>query len=206
VLAPDAKRPTVSVWQVALPNAGLPVTRVVLTSSTPLFQRQVRIYEKVPAENGGIREHPLAEGAWSRTPEPGQPETRTFELTERPRTRTLWIETDNGDNPAIALGAVQLIHPVVRLVFKVAETDGYSLACGHPTVAAPRYDLSLVAVKLLTAARNPAQLAASTVDDPSDGSWFAGVNARYLFWGALVIVVIALLAVVAKLLPKPPGP
>src|SRR5262249_27371432 len=95
---PDPKRPTISVWQLRLPQAGLPLTRLLFTSTTPLFQREFRVFEKIKGQSGGVTEYTLAAGGWSRTPEPGVPETRVFELTDRPRTDTLWIEADNGDN------------------------------------------------------------------------------------------------------------
>ena len=41
-------------------------------------------------------------------------------------------------------------------------------------------------------------------DDDFDTA-FAGLNTGYIFWGALALVVVVLLAVVAKLLPKPPA-
>jgi hypothetical protein len=205
IAAPDAKRPSLSVWQVKLPQPALPLQRIVLASTTPLFQRQFRIYEKVPGQEGGTVERTLATGDWRRTPEPGVPETRLFELPERLRSDTLWIESDNGDNPPVALGNVQATYPVVRLIFKVAETDGFSLAYGNRTASAPRYDLSMVAVKLLTASRQGVQLEAASPAAADQAGRFAGMNVGYLFWGALALVVVVLLVVVAKLLPKPPA-
>ena len=200
----DPKRPTVSLWRLPLPQAGLPLHRLVLACPTPLFSRQFRIYEKATGPDGRSRESTLATGEWSRTPEPGVLETRGFELSDRPRTDTLWIETDNGDNPAITLGAVQSVYPVVRLVFKVAETDGYTLAYGNPAAIAPRYDLSLVAFKLLTSSRNVAQISAGEAN-PAARKSFADLGSGYVFWGALALVVVVLLVVVARLLPKPPA-
>jgi hypothetical protein len=205
VAAPDPKRPTVSIWQVRLPQAGLPLRRLVLTSITPLFSREFRLYEKLTDANGHANTSTLATGSWSRQPEPGVPETKTFDLWNRVRTDTVWIETDNGDNPAIALGSVQAVYPVVRLVFKTAETDGFTLVYGNPAANAPRYDLSLVAAKLLTASRNGVQLEVAGPSSATTGSRFAGLNGGYLFWGALALVVVVLLGVVAKLLPKPPA-
>lgn len=204
-VVPDAKRtPSVSVWRIMLPQAGLPVRRLVLTSTTPLFQRQFRIYEQRTDRDGATYAAVLADGGWSRTPEPGVPETRTFELSERPRGDTLFLETNNGDNPAIVLGPVQAVHPVARLVFKTAETDGFTLAYGNETVSAPRYDLSLVAVKLLTAARNVAQFAEAATPAPAAAT-LGGLKVGVYFWAALGLVVVVLLVVVAKLLPKPPA-
>ena len=204
VAAPDSKRPSVSIWQVRLPQAGLPFRRLVLTSATPLFQREFRIYEKSTGTDGRAEVRMLATGAWSRTPEPGVPETRIFDLEGRVRSDTVWIETDNGDNPPLALGAIQVIYPVVRLIFKVAATDGLALAYGNPSANAPRYDLSLVAGKLLTSSRQVARFADSGQAAVPE-SFFTGLRLRYFFWGALALVVVVLLTVVAKLLPKPPA-
>lgn len=205
VLTPDPKRPSVSVWRLQLPQRGLPLQRLALSSTTPLFQRQFRIYEKVSGADGGTVENTLASGAWSRTPEPGMPETRLFEVPDRLRSDVLWIEADNGDNPAITLGAVQATYPVVRLIFKVAETDGFTLAYGNRTASVPRYDLNLVAVKLLTASRQGVQLDPAPSAPADTAGRFAGVKVGYLFWAALALVVVVLLVVVAKLLPKPPA-
>jgi hypothetical protein len=204
VNSPDPKRPTVSLWALHLPKAGLPLRRVVLATSTSLFQRQFRLYEKTAQPGEGPSEHGLAAGLWVRTPEPGSPAARSFELQDRVGTDTLWIETDNGDNPPIALGTAQAVYPVARLVFKVAQTDGFTLAYGNPSASAPRYDLSLVAERLLTSSRNAAHLDAGG-EGAAARNPFAGLSGGYLFWGALGLVVVALLLVVAKLLPKPKG-
>jgi hypothetical protein len=203
VATPDPKRPSVSVWQLRLPQAGPPLRRIVLASTTPLFQREFRLYEKLSTPEGRTYEATLAAGSWSRTPEPGVPETRVLELMDRMRTDTLWIEADNGDNPAIALGTVQAVYPVVRLIFKVAESDGFALIYGNKAANAPRYDLSLVAVKLLTSSRSVAKLAAGEPNATGHHP-FIGIKGGYIFWGALALVVIVLLVVVARLLPKPP--
>ncbi|MDB6167729.1 MAG: hypothetical protein JWM88_593 [Verrucomicrobia bacterium] len=199
----DPKRPTASVWRARLPQTGLPLRRLTLSSTTPLFQRQIRVYEKITGPNGGTVAMPLTEGPWSRTPEAGTPETRVFELTERVRTRTLWIETENGDNPAIALASVRVTHPVVRLIFQATATDGLELVYGNKAANAPHYDLSLVAAKLLTSTRHEAKLAESdAAEDGDGGNVFSNLDPRLVFWGALALVVVSLLLIVAKLLPK----
>jgi hypothetical protein len=200
--APDAKRPSVSRWSMRLPRPGLPLRSVVLTSSTSLFQRMIRLYETVPAPQGGSYERTLASGLWVRRPEIGFPDTLVLGMPERMSTETLWIETDNGDNPPIALGTVRCNTPVVRLIFKVAEPDGVTLVYGNPSAAAPRYDLSLVAGRLLTASRTEAHLGAPEAGG-SSGNPFSALKGGLVFWGALVLVVAGLLLVVAKLLPKP---
>ena len=75
------------------------------------------------------------------------------------------------------------------------------------TVTAPRYDLALVAGQILAAEKSVASLGA---EEPArTGGWadqaLAGPRGGIIFWSALAIVVVALLIVVAKLLPKPPA-
>ncbi len=201
---PDPKRPGTSIWQIRLPEPGLPIQRLTLSTTTPLFQRQFRIFEKRVAPDGRTVEIPLASGLWSRKPEPGEPETRSFNISERPLSDTLWIETDNADNPAIEPGPLRALYPVVRLIFKVAETEGFTLAYGNKTAQAPQYDLSLVASKLLTSTRNIAQTGDAKSSDATRKP-FPELNGGFIFWIALSLVVLVLLVVVAKLLPKPPA-
>lgn len=201
VNAPSPKRPNISLWKLQLPEAGLPIQRISLSTTTPLFQRKFRLYEKVTGPEGQEIEIPLASSDWSRTPDPGVPDTKAFTLSDRLRGDTLWIETENGDNPAIDLSSCQAVYPVVRLIFKVAETDGFVLAYGNEAANAPRYDLSLVAVKLLTSSRNVARLVTGGQHTHRRDS--NSINGGYVFWAALAVVVVALLVVVAKLLPKP---
>jgi hypothetical protein len=205
--APDAKRPTVSIWRLKLPHAALPLLRLALASDTPLFQREFRLYEKVAAGDGRTYEHTLASGAWSRTPEPGSPRTRVFDLGGRLQTDTLYLEADNGDNPPIALASVKAEHAVVRLVFKTAETDGYELLYGHDRAAAPRYDLNLVARRLLTASHHSARLGAEeTAPEGFGRGVLRHLKGGVVFWGALSLVVVLLLVVVARMLPKAEAP
>jgi hypothetical protein len=76
------------------------------------------------------------------------------------------------------------------------------LAFGNATAAAPRCDLSLEAGKLVTAPRQVAQIATGAADAAKSRS---PASAAASFWGPLALVVIVLL-VVARLLPKPPNP
>ncbi|MBI2516200.1 MAG: DUF3999 family protein [Opitutae bacterium] len=200
----DPKRPTFSRWQLKLPRAHLPLRRLVFTSSTPLFQRSLRIYEKIPTDRGDFYDSALANALWSRAPGL-TPQPLTVMLADTPRTDTLLIETDNGDNPAIALAVSQVTYPVVRLVFKAEATDEITLLYGKPAASAPRYDLSLVAGQLLSSERNVATLRAEEAKDEGFARGaLRGLRGGPLFWGALILVVVVLLAIVARLLPKPP--
>jgi hypothetical protein len=206
VAVADSKLPSVSLWRVALPFPRLPVQRVTLATDAPLFERQFRVFEKLADANGRASESTLASGTWLRTPTPGAPTTLTLDLNRTPATDTLWIETDNGDNPALPLAPVQLIYPVARLIFKIDQPDGLALLHGNAAATAPRYDVSLLAPKLLHAHRAIATLDAAgpPASEPLLARLSRLANGGAVFWAALAIVVIALLVTVARLLPKPP--
>ena len=221
-LDPDAARPTVSRWKIVLPHDRLPFHRLVLTSSTALFQRHFRFYEKRQPDGGSAYESTFVQGDWSRLPGPGVPASGVFyfaggdptmvgasidrtppDLQARLESDTLWFETDNGDNPPVVLTSAKILYPVIRLVFKIDATDGITLIYGNRAVIAPNYDLRLVAERLLTSSRNSAGLSA---EDPNASRHFIpGRNAGIYFWAALGAVVVVLLVIVARLLPKPAG-
>lgn len=200
--ADDPKRPRTSRWEIALPRAGLPLTRLTVSSSTALFQRHLRLGETVTDDRGHRHDRTLATADWSHTPEDKRP--LTLVLSSPPATATLWLETDNGDNPPIALGVVSAAHPVARLLFKT-DVAPLALYYGHAQAAAPRYDLALVAGQILAATKETATLGP---EEPARAeAWPARVlrgSNSILFWGVLALVVAVLLGVVAKLLPKPP--
>jgi hypothetical protein len=201
----DPQRRSISRWQLKLPSAGLPLNRLTLTSATPLFERHLRIYEKVLDSRGEAYAHELALADWNHTPEDRHP--LVFNSIDRPSTDTLFLETENGDNPPLTLDSVQAAYPVVRLLFKT-DPGPLSLYYGNPSAPRPRYDLDLVADQIIAAEKNVAKLGPSEKSRAT--GWAAGALAGLrggpLFWGALSLVVIALLIVVAKLLPKPPTP
>lgn len=205
--APDNKRPTVSVWRMPLPHVGLPTRELGLSSDTPLFDRTIKVYEMRRSASGQRRAHTLSQVKWSHVPTDQRTAWTHLVLTERPLTDTLWFETDNGDNPAITLKPVTLFTPVVRLVFKADEAEGFALVYGNAEVSAPRYDLRLLARQLLSASRNVATLVGDgTVAPPSPWArLLSGNSGMVLFWATLTLVVIVLLLVVARLLPKPPA-
>ena len=78
---------------------------------------------------------------------------------------------------------------------------------GNPRASSSRYDLSLVGGQLLAADKSPATLGAearlrksSWVENQTPGK--GGV----LFWGILALVVVVLLVIVSRLLPKSSPP
>ena len=200
--ANDPKKPVLSRWSLKLPQPGVPITRLVCTSSSPLFHRQMRLWEEVTDERGDKFASELGSATWDQTPNSPKRDL-VIELSARPRSDTLFLETDNGDNPAIELGDFRGFYPVTRVVFKATPDPAQPiwLYYGNPDANAPHYDLTLVAGELLKAERSA--VAPGTEENLSPKSAVVGqTSTRYIFWGALALVVIVLLAIISRFLPK----
>jgi hypothetical protein len=203
--ANDPKKLALSRWSPKLPQSGVPITRLVCTSSSPLFHRQMRLWEEVTNERGDKFASELGGATWDQTPNSPKRDL-VIELNARPKSDTLFLETDNGDNPAIDLRDFRSYYPVTRLVFKATPdpTQPVWLYYGNLDATAPRYDLTLVAGELLTAERGTVTAGAEENLSPRPsfvGQTLTG-STRYLFWGALALVVIVLLAILSRFLPK----
>jgi hypothetical protein len=203
--ANDPKKPVLSRWSVKLPQPGVPITRLVCTSPSPLFHRQMRLWEEVTDERGDKFAREIGGATWDQTPDSPKRDL-VIELNARPQSDTLFLETDNGDNPPIELRDFRGFYPVTRVVFKAMPDSSQPvwLYYGNPDAGAPQYDLTLVAGELLKAERST--IAAGAEENLSPKPSFAGQkltgSTRYIFWGALALVVIVLLAIMSRFLPK----
>jgi hypothetical protein len=205
-LIPDPKKPSRSRWQIKLPHSGLPLKRLSCTTSTPIFQRQVHLLEQPANERGEPYDRQLGQATWLRTPTVTAP-TLELDLTRSPRTDTLILETDNGDNPPIELDNCQLYYFLTRVLCKAPLDPATYLYYGNNSVGPPQYDLALVAPQLLAAEKSVATLgAAEPLQKPGWGDIFQTSTTRsVVFWGALAVVVVVLLVVMARLLPQTPS-
>lgn len=201
----DPRKPKVSRWALKLPHRNLPVARLVCTTRTSLFRRELILYEETADERGHKQLRRLGRASWVQTP------TRTsrelvLAISSTPTTDTLFLETNNEDNPPIELESFQLFYPVWRMHFK-APPDTY-LYYGNRRAVPPRYDLSLVATELLTADRAVASLGAEeqlTMTGLPEWVPLTGMGG-ILFWAMLTIVVVVLLVIISRLLPKSAPP
>ena len=120
---------------------------------------------------------------------------------------TLFLETDNGDNPPIELEKFTAFYPATRILFKAKPEDELFLYYGNPQAAPPSYDLSLVAGQLLTAEKKIASISAE--QQLKESSWYKNQVASQggvLLWGILALVVVVLLFIISRLLPNSQPP
>lgn len=200
--ARDPKKPRQSRWSLQLPQRGLPVNRLVCEAATPLFQRDLRLYERTADDRGREYERDLGQASWVQTPD-RKSKHFTLLLSGTPTSDTLFLETDNGDNPPLELANFQFYHPVTRVLFKTTATTPIHLYYGNRDISAPRYDLSLVAPQVLSADKTVVSLGAE--EQLKKSSWTENASAGsggMIFWGMLGVVVVALLFLITRLLPK----
>jgi len=188
-------------WRLKMPQAAVPITRITFASSSPLFERTFRLWEERADERGDKYPHELARATWRRVP--NQPASDlTVPLESAPRSDNILLETDNGDNQAIDLHDFRGYYPVTRVVFIAATPQSIALYYGNDGATLPRYDVKLIAGKLLRAQRaSPALGAQENLKTERVAETLSG-SARYIFWAALGIVVMALLILISRLLPK----
>lgn len=196
----DPKRPTASVWRVTMPLDGLPVTQLTFSSPTPLFERTLVVWAKTKDQMGNEYRTQLGSAHWTERAG-GRDGELAMSFTSVRMPEVFYIETDNGDNPPIEIENVQVHHPVSVVVAKITDSASVFLYYGNNLAYAPRYDLQLVRAELLNAQKQNATLGTeevlrAEVKTSSDSS----VGSPWL-WGALGVVIIVLLWVVAKMLP-----
>jgi hypothetical protein len=204
--ADDPKRPSTSRWKLALPAKRLPLARLSCEAPAGVFQRGYSLVEDVPDERGETHRRLLAHGTWTGPGPGGRGVSLGIASDVRPETDTLFLEVDNGDNPPLRLDGFKASHPLVRVVFMAEPGADLFLYYGLPSAPSPRYDLALVAARLVTLERSLAKAGPEEPLKESPAAKWLGGKAGVAFWGALALAVVVLLAAIVRLVPAQPPP
>ena len=105
----------------------------------------MRLWEETTDDMGNKYPHEIGRATWQQTPAHSSGEF-VMVIDQPPLGDALFLETGNGDNPAIELHDFRFYYPVTRMLFK-ATPDPVKpvwLYYGNPDAATPHYDLSLV--------------------------------------------------------------
>ncbi len=202
LLPVDAKRPTVSRWEIRLPVDGLPAVELTAASDAPLFSRTFVATVPRKDELGNRWTGTLGSAIWNKTASMESRLRISFGGARLPR--TFYLETDHGDNPAIGLKEVRVHHTAPVLAAKLAGEGPVFLYYGNPGVGAPRYDLDLVRKELAVADYQHAALGGEEILKPGAEARDFDSGSPWM-WAALGLVVAVLLGIVSKLLPKQAG-
>lgn len=207
---PDQCRPVVVMeasgrigrWSLTLPAAPLPVTHITMKASSPIFRRKMIVYEMTRDQAGRSTRHVLGEDALARNGTEVAPEL-VLSLQQSPRTSTIWIELDNGDNAPLALDDFQAFYPGAYLLFKKLSSDPCLLFFGNSEAEPPSYDIELVARDIIAEKPNVAHL--GPMETANHPPWWKidldGPIAFWAYWGTLAAVAVGLIVVIARLLP-----
>ena len=193
-------------YRIRLPYAGLPESRLVLRTDARVFDRHVSVEVEPSPTSADARprgvgrdgRRVVATTTWVNT-DPGTPATAlTLDLPSL-ASAELTLLVDEGDNAALPIRDAALLLPSYRLRFFRDGRTALTLLYGRPGLGAPRYDLALVAPRLLGA---PAE---DVAPNPETGAPnVTGITPTVVFWVALGVAVAVLLALIVRLL-KPGG-
>ncbi len=199
--AVGATRGTVSRYAVRLPYPHLPASRLVLTTTARVFERELWV-EVGPGEHDDRPDadwRVVATSWWSHAdPETAAP-ALTFDVPPL-HTTTLHLAVDEGDNSPLPLAHPALLLPAYRLRFVRATAAPLQLIYGNRQVEQPRYDLALVARRLLDSP------AAQVTAGPERPATAPRVRAGIVFWSALGLAVAVLFGLIVRLLRRQSPP
>ncbi len=194
-----------SVYQIVFPIAGMPPCDLILETNARVFEREVSLLVK----DDGRRRRPPGDwetAAWAawRHADPDTPAAPLVLHLPRlpvPGSATGRLVVDEGDNRRLPIAAPRIEVRTCRLRFVRESPDEMWLVYGRAGLTAPQYDLALLDRRLR---RSEAHEVMAEAERPAGGPEFDG-RSRAVFWGVLIAAVVALLAVVARLLMSQPG-
>ncbi len=188
-----------SYYRLRLPYQGLPPARLVFTTSARVFQRNLYILiERNPLnERQESWTKSIAQALWSH----GDPETPTLPLVlsiPPLKTTEALVVVEEGDNSPIPITSVRLLLPAYRMRFFQESKSSLKLYYGREDLGAPRYDLAILAPRLMGAAAEEVSM------DPENAAskQMAKPLSVKLFWGILIAAVFVLLTLIARLVKK----
>ncbi len=203
-MANDPGRPTLSRWEISLPVAGLPAVNLCARSVAGPFERDFTVSAGRKDSKGNDWSENLGAAKWTKSGEADTPLLLNLRGSRLPS--TIFLETDNGDNPPISLEDIAIRYSAPSITAKLAGGAPVFLHYGNPRASPPRYDLRLVWDELMAADQQVATLGPEENLHPEDPEPPAMDAGSPWLWAALAGVVAVLLVIVAKLLPRDATP
>jgi hypothetical protein len=190
-----------SAYGLTLPYGSLPTARLTVATTARVFERSVRL---IRVETRNPRDPPvnvvLDEQVWRNRNTGREAPVLSLRVPAHAGTELLLI-VDEGDNSPLQLGDPKLYLPTYRLRFLRRNEDQLWLMYGQDRLAAPRYDLALLAPRVLGALVPEVGLSESE----EELSLVAGSRVgTIVFWCALVLVIVVLFGMVGRLLRRDP--
>jgi hypothetical protein len=183
-------------YRLQLPFESLPPARLVLETPARVFDREIIVMSE-PRQSDTRRSsvtRSITGRRWTHA-DPEAPAQPLIIDVSPPDSRTMIVIVDEGDNQALPLLPPRLLLPAYRLRF-LRDTDAPSLLLyGQKNLAAPRYDLALLAPRLMGAPAREIEPGPETTAPPPATNTVPSA----LFWAVLVLSAVVLLLIVARL-------
>jgi len=186
---------TRSAYRLTLPQSGLPAGSLIVETAARVFQRAVQLGILRPPERSrrDATLDVLASSIWRHAEEERPAPALTLTLPGVSQ-NALWLLVDEGDNAPLPLSSARLLLPSYRLRFFAPGSQPLRLVYGRDDLQPPRYDLSLLAPRVMGAAATEL-VAGPEVARPGRVSF---ISPRW-FWILLGGTVAALLALIVRL-------
>src|SRR5262249_37092646 len=160
----------------------LPSARLALSTRERVFDRTLTVNVERPAPD--LRSPPRTERVaalrW-RHAETDEPAPDLVIELPALGSETIELTVDDGDNAPLPIRGPGLLLPARRLRFFRTGGDELRLLYGAPSLAAPRYDLALLAPRVLGAAAHEVTPAAEA--PAAEQRARAAITQARLFWG-----------------------
>jgi hypothetical protein len=186
-----------SVYVLDLPYANLPQPRLVLDTPERVFQRRIR----VAVERDPDRRHrdrwleEIGAADWRHADRLSAAPALSIPLGRSDAT-TLLVVVEEGDNAALPLTQARLLLPTYRLRFYHPASGSVRLLYGRRDLAAPTYDLALLAPHVMGSVAAVATLAPESAEAALAARERQSVISPLTFWillGGAVLVMVMLI-------------
>jgi hypothetical protein len=188
-------------YRLRLPYSALPDASLRLSTSARVFSRDVVVIMREPRRDAVSDEgvDRAARASWQHDDPDSPAPALEIPLAGRLRTDSLYVLLNDGDNQKLRLTGAALLLPSYRVRFYREPGTSLTLLYGRADLPAPKYDIQLIAPRLLDA---PAEEIAA---EPERGIPSAHGNApTVVFWGVLAAAVVVLLVLIARLVRTGP--
>ena len=162
----DPKAPLLTKWDIQLPTADFPASRLLLESASPLFEHSLTVSEQQETPQGRT-ERILGTATWQhRRGEPAKACEFTFRTA--PHATTLRLSTTDTSTPRAQISSARIAYPLTQLFFRVPDTQPVSIVYGNPLATSPRYDLEFTRRDFDSGVRDTATLGPEEKASPSN--------------------------------------
>jgi hypothetical protein len=196
----------ISYYRVRLPFPNLPSAQLVLTTSARVFERIAAVSIERPADtrHRDAWLSQIATGRWAHAEQSRPAPALTLSLSPVDATELLLVISE-GDNSRLPITATRLLLPSYRVRLFRDDRATLRMVYGRSDLGPPSYDLAILAPQVLgVSAREVSPAAEEAGAAARQGLAASALMSPRVFWGVLVVAVIALAVLLMRLLKQEP--